>query len=158
MPRQTLLTTMLASLLLATPLVAHTAPPSECPYTAEALSEHLGQSFKVSYKSAGLLGKACEYENKDRSVKVAIDTGPNPAPTPEMWLKMSQPGGTKWAAVPNDADKAVTLVSYPNGEPYPAVFYARKGALTTLTVLGTKGAAAVSQWNGKLLKLPRLPQ
>ena len=137
---------------------ARAATPQECPYTAEYLSAQLGQTFKVSHRSAGLLGKACEYENKDRSVKVAVDTGPNPAPSPELWLKMANPGGTRWAAVAGDPDKALTLESYPNGEPYPSVFYARKGALTTLTVLGPTGKAAASPWNTKLLKLERLPQ
>lgn len=154
-------TVRLAALLAAGWLASwstHAASPAECPYSAEYLSQQLGQTFKVVARSAGLLGRACEYENTDRSVKLAIDTGPNPAPTPDMWLKMSSPSGTKWSAVPNDPDKAVTLQSYPNGDPYPSVFYARKGALTTLVALGPKGKAAVDQWNAKLLKLGRLPQ
>lgn len=149
---------LFAALSLPVCFSAHAATPADCPYTAEYLSQQLGLELKIVTRAAGLLGKACEYANKDQSIKIAVDSGPNPAPSPDMWLKMANPGGTKWTNVSNDPDKAVTLESYPNGAPYPALFYARKGHLTNISVLGPSGKSTVSQWNAKLVKLSRLPQ
>ncbi|GAA5168734.1 hypothetical protein [Viridibacterium curvum] len=129
-----------------------------CPYTAEYLSEQLGVKLKVVTQMRGMLGPACEYADDKRTLKIAVDAGPNPAPSAEAWRKMSSPPKTVWKAVPGDADKAVVLESYPNGDPYPAVSYERKNWLVDINVLGVRGAAAVAQWNGKLLKLKRLPQ
>jgi hypothetical protein len=134
------------------------AHAADCPIAAQALSSQLGQNFKVVTQDKGLLGNACEYANDTRSIKVAIDEGPNPAPSAEMWRKMANPPKTVWKAVAGDPDKAVLLESYPNGDPYPAMVYERKGRLVQINVMGVTGKAAVDQWNSKLLKLSRIPQ
>ena len=150
--------TALLCLACSAPQMALAAEAQDCPFTADYLSQRLDKKLKVVTAGKGLLGKACEYADEKRSVKIAVDAGPNPAPSGEMWRKMSNPPGTKWDSVPNDADKAVTLAAYPNGEPYPALSYERKGWLVTINVMGVSGKAAVGQWNTKLVQLKRLPE
>jgi hypothetical protein len=146
------------SLLLLVPSICIAADTaSKCPYQADYLSQQLGVTLTVATQMKGLLGPACEYVDAKRTIKVAVDAGPNPAPSGEMWRKMSNPPGTKWKAVANDPDKAVTLESYPNGSPYPSLSYERKGWLVQINVLGVEGREKVNGWNEKLLKLKRLP-
>lgn len=135
----------------------HAAEPQKCPYAAESLSRELGVQLKVVTQMQAILGPGCEYADEKRTIKIAVDAGPNPAPSADAFRKMSNPPGTRWKPVPNDPDKAVVLESHPNGEPFPSVSYERKGWLVNINVLGVKGSGAVSQWNGKLLKLTRLP-
>lgn len=140
------------------PQVACAADAKPCPYSAEYLSEQLGVKLKVVTQMQAILGPGCEYADEKRTLKISVDAGPNPAPSAEAWRKMANPPGTKWKTVAGDADKAVTLESYPNGEPHPSLGYERKGWLVQIEVMGVKGAAAVGQWNAKLLKLKRLPE
>lgn len=137
---------------------AYAAPTNACPYTADYLSQQLGIKLKVVTQMQGLLGPACEYADEKRNVKVAVDAGPNPAPSAEAWRKMANPPGTKWKAVAGDADKALTLESYPNSEPEPSINYERKGWLMQINVMGVRGKSEVAKWNDKLLKLKRLPE
>ncbi len=130
----------------------------KCPFSAEYLTEQLGVKLKVSHQASGLLGNACEYRDDKKTVKFSVDAGPNPAPTPEMWLKMANPPGTKWKAVAGDPDKAVVLESYPNGDPFPAVFYQRKGWLVNMNFSDGSKTKSVADWNARLLKLKRLPE
>ena len=140
------------------PITAYTAEAKACPFSAEYLSQQLGIKLKVVTQMQAFLGPGCEYADEKRSIKISVDAGPNPAPSAEAWRKMANPPGTKWKAVAGDADKAVTLESYPNGEPYPSMSYEHKGWLVQINVLGVQGKPAVSQWNEKLLKLKRLPE
>lgn len=130
----------------------------DCPFSADELSKQLGQKLKVVHQAKGVLGNACEYSDDKRTIKISVDAGPNPAPSAELWRKMANPPGTKWKSVPNDSDKAVTLESYPNGNPYPSIMYERKGWLVQINVMGVSGSADVAQWNANLLKLKRLPE
>lgn len=142
----------------AFPLAANASESKPCPYSAEYLSQQLGAKFKVVTQMQGLLGPACEYTNENRSIKIAVDAGPNPTPSAQAWRKMANPPGTKWTTVAGDADNAVALESYPNGAPYPSIGYERKGWLVEINVLGVRGSSEVNQWNRKLLALKRLPE
>lgn len=150
------LTTFTLATLL--PLSSQAAESKPCPYTAEYLSQQLGMKLKVVTQMQALLGPGCEYADDKRSIKIAVDAGPNPAPSADAWRKMANPPGTKWKAVAGDADKAVTLDNAPNGDLYPSIGYERKNWLVQINVLGIKGNAAVAEWNAKLLKLKRLPE
>jgi hypothetical protein len=149
--------------LAATIFLAFSCPSwatnsKDCPYSADELSKQLGKKLKVIHQARGLLGNACEYTDDKRAIKISVDAGPNPAPSAELWRKMANPPGTKWKSVPNDSDKAVTLESYPNGNPYPSIVYEHKGWLVQINVMGVSGSADVALWNTNLLKLKRLPE
>lgn len=148
----------LLNLLLAALLLPASAHAQACPIPPESLSKQLGQNFKVVTQSRGLLGNACEYANDARNIKVAIDAGPNPAPSAELWRKMANPPQTAWKAVTGDPDKAVLLSSNPSGDLYPSLGYERKGWLVQINVMGVYDKSAVDQWNARLLKLARIPQ
>lgn len=135
--------------------VSAQTPTSPCPFTADELTAALGPSFNAGTPEPGILGKGCVYRAK--TVSVWVDAGPNPAPTVEMYRKMSNPPGTTWAAVAGDPDKAVHAVAKPDVTPFASLSYERKGVLVNLTVSGVDDKAAVAQWNAKLVKLRRIP-
>lgn len=128
---------------------AWAATSHDCPYDPNYLSQQLGHKLTVATQMKGLLGHACEY---------AVDAGPNPAPSAELWRQMAHPPGTRWKRVANDPDGAVTLESTPNGDPFPSIGYEHKGWLVQISVLGTGVTTALNQWHTKLLTLKRLPE
>ncbi|MBP9906056.1 MAG: hypothetical protein KBF66_10885 [Rhodoferax sp.] len=149
--------TLLSILFSTATTPAWGAAAADCPYDADYLSQQIGKKMQVVTQMKGLLGPACEYADDKREIKISVDAGPNPAPSADMWRKMANPPGTQWTRVAQDPDMAVLLASYPNGEPYPALSYERKGWLVQINVMGVKGGVAVGQWNNRLLGLKRLP-
>lgn len=145
------------ALSFATLSVAQAQTPSapQCPFAPEYLAAHFSHPFKAGKPENGILGKACSYEAN--GIKLWLDAGPNPAPTAEMYRKMSNPPGTSWAAVAGDADKAVHLVPKSPDDAYPSLSYERKGWLVIINVTGVKGKAGVAAWNAKLEQLKRIP-
>ena len=135
---------------------AHAIDPSKCPIPVETLSQQVGQKLTVVFQGRAIIGQGCEYQNAERTVKISVDGGPNPAPTADAWRKMSNPPGTTWRAVPNDPDKAVLKATGPNGPPQPTLSYERKGWLVEVTIGAPQETHA--QWRDKLVKLPRIPQ
>ena len=133
---------------------AQSASPPSCPWTPQEVSAALGMSFRAGPPEPGILRKqACTYESG--KIKLWVDAGPNPAPSPELWRKMSNPPGTSWVPVPNDPDQAVHLVPRKDVSPFPNLSYARKGWLVDINVRGA--GDAIDAWNAKLLKLKRVP-
>jgi hypothetical protein len=133
---------------------AQSASPPSCPWTPQEVSAALGMSFRAGPPEPGVLGKqACTYESGE--IKLWVDAGPNPAPSPELWRKMSSPPGTSWVPVPKDPDQAVHMVPRKDVSPFPNLSYARKGWLVDIKVLGA--GDAIDAWNAKLLKLKRVP-
>lgn len=132
---------------------AATAP--QCPFTADYLKAQLGQPFAAGVPESGIVGKACTY--KANGIKLWIDAGPLAAPNAEMWRKMASPPGMKWKVVAGDPDKAVHEQPPAGVSPYPSLSYERAGWLVNITVTGVDGKAAIDTWNGKLLKLRRIP-
>ena len=126
-----------------------------CPFSVDELKTVLGQPFKAGAPEPGILGKACVY--RANTVSLTIDAGPNPAPTVEMYRKMSNPPGTTWAAVPGDPDKAVHAIAKSDVSPFPSLSYERKGVLVNITVSGVDSKAAIASWNTKLAQLRRVP-
>lgn len=141
------------AVLLAASAQSATAP--QCPFTPDYLKSELGENFAAGVPESGIIGKACTY--KAGGIKVWIDAGPLPAPTSEMWRKMSAAPGTKWIAVSADPDKAVHEVPPAGVSPYPALSYERSGWLVNIVVTGVEGNAAIDSWNAKLRKLRRIP-
>lgn len=137
---------------------AWAATSHDCPYDPNYLSQQLGHKLTVSTQMKGLLGPACEYVDANRTLKIAVDAGPNPAPSAELWRQMAHPPGTRWKRVANDPDGAVTLESTPNGDPFPSIGYEHKGWLVQISVLGMGVKTAINQWHTKLLTLKRLPE
>lgn len=138
-------------------LPALAADSKPCPFTAEYLSQQLGVKLKVVTQMPALLSNGCEYADDKRTIKIAVDAGPNPAPSADAWRKMANPPGTKWKSISGDADKAVSLEATPNMELFPSISYEHKSWLVQINVLGVK-AKDVNEWNTKLLKLKRLPE
>lgn len=150
--------TLLASVLaLATlsPAQAQTPAAPQCPFAAAELSTHFSHPFKAGIPENGILGKACRYDGNE--VKLWVDAGPNPAPTAELYRKMSNPPGTTFSAVAGDADIAVHLYPKSADDAHPSLSYERKGWLVNLSITGVKGKASVAAWNSKLEKLKRIP-
>ncbi|MEY4766450.1 MAG: hypothetical protein RI907_3123 [Pseudomonadota bacterium] len=145
-----------ATLAMGLATSAQAVDASKCPIPVDALSQQLGQKLTVVFQGRALIGQGCEYQSADRSFKIAVDGGPNPAPSADAWRKMSNPPGTTWRAVPNDPDKAVIKATGPNGPAEPKLSYERKGWLVELTVVAPESSYA--QWRDKLVKLPRIPQ
>lgn len=133
------------------------ADNKSCPFSAEYLSQQLGMKLKVVTQMPALLSNGCEYADDQRTIKIAVDAGPNPAPSADAWRKMANPPGTKWKSITGDADKAVSLEATPNMELFPSISYERKSWLVQINVMGVK-AKDVAEWNSKLLKLKRLPE
>ena len=156
MPHVSRLVALSAAALLAWPVAAQTIDPSKCPIPVDTLSKALGQPLTVVFQGRAIIGQGCEYVNAKRTLKLAVDGGPNPAPSADAWRKMSNPPGTTWRAVPNDPDKAMLKATGPNGPVAPTLSYERKGWLVELTLITETGNA--DQWRDKLLKLPRIPQ
>jgi hypothetical protein len=134
---------------------AQTPAVAPCPFSAEELTAQLGRQFKAGVEERGILGKACTYTAGD--VKLWIDAGPNPAPSAEMYRKMSSPPGTTWKPVAGDPDKAVHTVPRSDVSPFPSLSYERKGWLVEITVTGIHNPAEIDAWNAKLVKLRRIP-
>lgn len=146
----------LAFCAMAAAAQAHAIDPSKCPIPVETLSQQVGQKLTVVFQGRAIIGQGCEYQNAERTLKISVDGGPNPAPTADAWRKMSNPPGTTWRAVPNDPDKAVIKASGPNGPPEPTISYERKGWLVEVTIGAPQATHA--PWRDKLVKLPRIPQ
>lgn len=137
---------------------AHAADNKPCPFSTEYLSQQLGIKLKLVTQMPALLGTGCEYADDNRTIKIAVDAGPNPAPSADAWRKMSNPPGTKWKSIAGDPDKAVVLDKASSGEIFPSLSYERKSWLVQINVMGIKGDAKIAEWNNKLLKLKRLPE
>lgn len=139
------------------PLFAFAQAPAvaPCPFSPEELTAKLGRQFKAGAEERGIVGKACTYTAG--GVKFWVDAGPNPAPSAEMYRKMSNPPGTTWKPVAGDPDKAVHLVPKAGVSPFPSLSYERKGWLVNITVTGVDGKADVDAWNTKLAQLKRIP-
>jgi hypothetical protein len=139
------------------PLFALAQPPAAapCPFSPEELTAKLGRQFKAGAEERGIVGKACTYTAG--GVKLWVDAGPNPAPSVEMYRKMSNPPGTTWKPVAGDPDKAVHVVPKADVSPFPSLSYERKGWLVNITVTGINGKADVEAWNAKLVQLKRIP-
>lgn len=145
----------LIALSIASTAIAQTAATSPCTYSPDHLSSVLGKPFRAGVPEAGLLGKGCTYAAGD--IKLWVDAGPNPAPSAQMYRKMSNPPGTTLTPVANDPDKAVQVTPPPGVSPYPSLSYERQGWLVNITVTGVSGKAAIDAWNAKLLQLKRFP-
>ena len=146
---------LLAALaVLSIAATAQSAPPAQCPFAADVLSRHFGVNFKPGVPEPGIVGKGCTYTAG--GVKLWFDGGPNPAPSAEMFRKMSNPPGTTWTAVRGDADKAVHMVPKADAA-NPTLSYERKGWLVNLVVTGVSGKAEVDAWNAKLVRIERVP-
>jgi hypothetical protein len=147
----------LVSIAAFIPLLAFAQVPvtDACPFSPKELTANLGHQFKAGVPEQGILGKACTYEAG--SVKLWIDAGPNPAPTAEMYRKMSNPLGTTWKPVAGDPDKAVHTVPKSDVSPFPSLSYERKGWLVNITVTGINSEAEIEAWNAKLAQLKRVP-
>lgn len=139
------------------PLFAFAQAPAvaPCPFSPEELTAKLGRQFKAGAEERGIVGKACAYTAG--GVRLWVDAGPNPAPSAEMYRKMSNPPGTTWKPVAGDADKAVHMVPKAGVSPFPSLSYERKGWLVNITVTGVDGKADVDAWNTKLAQLKRIP-
>lgn len=135
--------------------LAQSAQAPQCPFTAEDLSSKLGRPFKPGVPEQGIVGKACAYAAD--GVKLWIDAGPNPAPSAEMFRKMSNPPGTSWRAVPNDPDKAVHTIPKADISAFSSLSYERKGWLVNITLTGVTSKADADVWNAKLVQLKRVP-
>lgn len=134
---------------------AQTPAVAPCPFSPEELTAKLGRQFKAGVEERGILGKACTYAAAN--VKLWVDAGPNPAPSAEMYRKMSNPPGTTWKPVAGDPDKAVHTVPRSGVSPFPSLSYERKGWLVNITVTGINGKAEIEAWNAKLAQLKRIP-
>lgn len=135
--------------------LAQTTPAAQCPFEPDYLSKHFGHTFKAGVPEKGLLGKACVYSSD--GPKIWLDTGPNPAPSVEMYRKMSNPPGTTFTAVSNDPDKAVHINPKADAPSFASISYERKGVLVNITVTGIDGKSAIPKWNTKLVQLKRVP-
>lgn len=148
---------LFALFLTAAPLsvLAEVASAPQCPFTADYLATQLGQPFDAGTPEQGILGKACSYQAN--GIKLLIDAGPNPAPSAEMYRKMSNPPGTGWLAIAGDPDHAVHLEPTADIQPFPLLSYERHGWLVNITVLGIHDKTAIDAWNAKLVQLKRIP-
>lgn len=135
--------------------LAQTPAAAQCPFDAEYLSKHFGHPFKAGVPERGILGKACVY--KSNGPQIWIDAGANPAPSVEMYRKMSNPPGTTFTPVNNDPDKAVHINPKADAPSFASLSYERKGLLVNITVTGVDGKSAISSWNAKLVQLKRIP-
>lgn len=145
----------IALLMASSMSSAQPAQSSLCPFAADYLSKHFGMAFKPGIAEPGIVGKACTYSAS--GVKIWIDAGPNPAPSADMYRKMSNPPGTTFSAVPGDPDEAVLIHTKGDVPPFPALSYERKGWLVNITVTGVSGKSSVNAWNAKLVQLKRIP-
>lgn len=154
---KTITTTIATAIAAFIPLLASAQAPTaaQCPFSPDELSSKLGRPFKAGVPERGIVGKACTYAAGD--VKLWIDAGPNPAPSAEMYRKMSNPPGTTWKPVAGDPDKAVHTVAKSDVSPFPSLSYERKGWLVNITVTGVSGKADIDAWNAKLAQLKRIP-
>ena len=148
--------TALAALIIPLAACAQAAATPACPFTPEELGSQLGQPFAAGSAMAGIVGKACTYQGK--TVRLTIDAGPLQAPTAAAWRKMASAPGTQWQPVAGDPDRAVHEVPPAGVSPYPALSYERGGWLVNITVTGVDGAAAITAWNARLVKLRRIPK
>lgn len=134
---------------------AQTPTVASCPFSPEELTAKLGRQFKAGMAEQGIVGKACTYSAGN--VKLWIDAGPNPAPSAEMYRKMSNPSGTTWKPVAGDPDKAVHSFPKSDVSPFPSLSYERKGWLVNITVTGINTKSDIDAWNAKLVQLQRVP-
>lgn len=134
---------------------AQSATASPCPFTPDYLSAQLGETFEPGVQQQGLIGMGCKYKGKNADLW--IDAGQNPAPSAEMWLKMSNPPGTTFTQVDNDPDKALHIYPVAGVSPFPSLFYERKGWLVSISITGVSDKESVELWNEKLVKLKRIP-
>ncbi len=136
-------------------VAAQTPSAAQCPFEPEYLSKHFGHPFKAGVPERGILGKACVYSSD--GPKIWIDAGANPAPSVEMYRKMSNPPGTTFTAVNNDPDKAVHINAKADAPSFASISYLRKGILVNITVTGVDDKSAIASWNSKLVQLKRIP-
>lgn len=146
---------LIFSVLCTLSAMAQNTTSGACPFTSEYLSVQLGETFKPGAPEKGMIGLGCKYTGKQASVWV--DAGPKPAPTAEMWLKMSSPPGTKLTPVANDPDKAVHINAAAGVSPFPSLFYERQGWFVSINVTGVSDKKSIDLWNAKLAKLKRIP-
>ena len=135
----------------------HAADAAKCPISAESLSAQLGQTLKVSHQDRAIIGNGCEYVNAARTLKIAVDGGPNPMPSAEMWRKVSSPPGATWKAIANDPDKATVMVANADGPVEPKLSYERKGWLVEIVAIPSD-KSSYAAWADKLVKLKRIPE
>jgi hypothetical protein len=145
--------------VMSLPQVFAQTAVNPCPFASEYVSKELGKNFAAGVPEPGLIGKACVYKDKAAGVQFLIDAGKNQAPSADMWRKMSNPPGTKWAVVANDPDKAV-LIELDANNKYPTLSYERKGILVTTRIIGadTESKAGFDAWSNKLVKMKRVPE